>query len=409
MDSDDRVAVSAIAGTQIRPRPLDVLQRLPGPVVTAGSGAAVFMVVVLAAAIARPLGALLVAVCLFGLAWRKPALLLALALNGFFVYLALCDLSGQPRATTAYYVVLGAALLLATFRGRARLFERITTRDSIGRIWLGAAGLLVVWFVVNGLLYRAGGHAAAVILGEFLAVTVPSVLLALTLDRVALREFLVGVVVLGCAFAVADAITLATGAPLVLGRFTPVATVDPITAGLVPAFAVAALVGLDAGEGRVRLLRGALLTLLVAAAVVPGSRGPAITVSIVLLAALACQWRQRVVVICAAALMGGALAVGIAEWVGSSGYLFQGTGDNAPAVTHVSVPSTGSAASSTARPGHTAPPGLTAPLSTIRIRWYWMKTALAAVPDKPLVGHGLVTLPDESPAAHEMGVAGQLV
>ena len=130
------------------------------------------------------------------------------------------------------------------------MIERVTTTDSVGRIWFGAAGLLVAWFVLNGVLYRAGGHAAAVILGEFLAVTIPSVLVALTLDRVGLREFLIGLVMLGCAFAAADVVTLATGAPLVLGRFTPIASVDPITAGLVPAFAVAALVGLDVGEGR---------------------------------------------------------------------------------------------------------------------------------------------------------------
>ena len=394
MDSGDRVAVSPVDGTQTGPRLPAVSRRLPGPVVIAGSSAVVFTVVVLAAAAARPLGALLAAVCLFGLAWRWPALLLALALNGFFVYLAVCDLSGQPRATTAYYVVLGAALLLAAFRGRTRLIARVMTRDSVARVWLGAACFLAVWFVVNGLLYRAGGHAAAVILGEFLAVTIPSVLVALTLDRAALRAFLVGVVVLGCAFAVADVVTLVNGSPLVLGRFTPFATVDPITAGLVPAFAAAALVGLDMGEGGRRRLLGALLALLVAAAVVPGSRGPVVTVAVVLAAALACQWRRSGVVIFAAALTGGALAVAIGAWVGSSGYLFQGPGNGA-------LPATRGSASPTT--------GLTAPPSTIRIRLSWMKDALAAVPDKPLLGHGLVTLPDETLAAHEMGVAGELV
>ena len=62
IDSGDRAAVSAVEGTQTRPRLLDVFRRVPGPVVTAGAGAVVFAVVVLAAAIARPLGALLVAV-----------------------------------------------------------------------------------------------------------------------------------------------------------------------------------------------------------------------------------------------------------------------------------------------------------------------------------------------------------
>ena len=84
-----------------------------------------------------------------------------------------------------------------------------------------------------------------------------------------------------------------------------------------------------------------------------------ITIVVVLVAALACQWRQRVAVICAAALLGGMLAVAIGESVGSSAYLFQGTGDNVPAVKHDNVPavkhdggpSTAPATGSTATPG----------------------------------------------------------
>jgi O-antigen ligase len=314
-------------------------------------------------------------------------------LNGFYVYLAIFDLANKERHAGVYYGALGVALLFAAYLRRGHLFPRLTTPDRIVRGWLVAACALGLWFVANGLLYRVGGHETNVILGVFAALTVPAVLLALTLDRQAFRELLVGVVALGCAFAVADCIALVQGPKLVDGRFTPLASIDPITAGLVPAVAAAALLGLETGVGPRRLLYGAVLALLIAAAVLAGSRGPVVTLVLVLLTAVLCQWRQRLALVCAALLVGGALAWSAGTWVGSSRYLAQSVRDTSPPV------------SAPTNDADTTP----TPPSTIRMRWYWIKSALRAVPDKPLLGHGIVSLRDRSPAAYALGVGGELV
>ena len=343
-------------------------------------------------AVAQPLGLLVGAASLFMLARWRPAWLLAIALNGFYVYLAIFDLANKERHTAVYYGVLGMALLFAAYLRRRHLFARLTTPDRIVRGWLVAACALGLWLVTNGLLYRGGGHEAKVVLGVFAALTVPAALLALTLDRRAFRELLVAVVVLGCGIAVADVIALVHGSRLVDGRFTPLASIDPITAGLVPAIAAAALLGLEPGVGRRRVLYGAVLALLVAAAVLVGSRGPVVTLALVLGTAVVSHWRQRLALVCAAVLVGGALAWTAGTWVGSSRYLGQSLGDTSPPV---SAPTNDAAT--------------TPPPSTIHMRWYWINSALRAVPNKPLLGHGIVTLRDRSPEAYALGVGGELV
>jgi O-antigen ligase len=349
-----------------------------------------FSGLVAAAAIARPLGAAAMVACLAALAWRRPGLLLALALNGFYVYLTVVSLSGNDRATTAYYAALGAALLVGVWRCRPVGFARAASASRLVRVWMLAAGVLAAWFVINGFIFRAGDrHEVRVVVAELAAVTVPSVLLAFSLADEARRDLLRGMVLLGCAFVVADAIALAQGTQLVSGRFTPIAAVDPITAGLVPAYAGAALLALEPPGGRARMLWLALVATLVAAAVLPGSRGPAAVVIVTAAVALVrARRRGRGKSILGAVAVGVAVAWIGASTVGSSRYL-------------TSVPTTSAPAATS--------PGAPEKLSTIRIRWYWLKDAIAAVPDKPWLGHGLISLPDTSPDAYLMHVNGEFV
>jgi hypothetical protein len=353
-------------------------------------GTAAFAVVALAAWASPAAGAAAGACCLLALALWRPALLVALAFNGFFVYLAVVDLAGQARETTWYYAALGGALAIAAWRGRRRLVDRIAHGDRIVRLWAGAALALGSWFVLNGALYRAGGHEATVLLGEFAGVTAPAVVVLFTLPRRAIRELLVGIVLLGIAFVAADVIALVHGTTLVDDRFTPLASVDPITAGLVPAFAAAALLGLDFSTDRRHIVLGGMLALLVAGAVVPGSRGPVVMLCAVLVVAVALRRRERLRIVGAASVAGALLALGGGSLTGSSAHLTRGLGDGIPRRSPRS-----------ASPAH--------PPSTIRMRWYWLTSAVRAVPDRPLFGHGLAALPDESPEAYAMGVGGKRI
>jgi O-antigen ligase len=47
------------------------------------------------------------------------------------------------------------------------------------------------------------------------------------------------------------------------------------------------------------------------------------------------------------------------------------------------------------------------PISTLHIRREWWTTAIKAIPDDPIVGHGVAMFVDDTPEAHRMGVAGE--
>jgi O-antigen ligase len=318
------------------------------------------------------------------LSLRYPGLLLALALNGFFVYLAVLDVAGRGTATLAYDIVLAVLLLLAAWRGRAILAGRLRARGRLESVWLAAAGLLALWFVVNGLLYRIGGHEARVLMGLLILLTLPSLTLALSLDERGFADLRRWIIALGLGMVLAEIVAAAVGPALVDGRLSAIDRLDPISGGLVPALAAAAVLSIPARAPLERALQLLLLATLVAGTVTPGSRGPvvALVVTIVLGAIIA---PRRIALVAVVALaVGLPLGYAGAKAFGTDSYLGQAAND---------------VVGDSLRGGE---------ISSISMRRYWIRSALSDVPDKPILGHGLVALRDTSPDAYRMGVGGAL-
>src|SRR3989304_1921061 len=78
--------------------------------------------------------------------------LVAVSLNGFFVYLLVLDwLSVRPRTplTAAYYAALGAMLAVAAWNLRGRLHERVRSGNRTVLGFAASAGGPAVWFLLN--------------------------------------------------------------------------------------------------------------------------------------------------------------------------------------------------------------------------------------------------------------------
>jgi O-antigen ligase len=397
--SADGVALAGIGRRESSRRlgDLDLTRSLSGLKPVALAAAAFFAVSGLATLLPL-LGAAAAAIVGLVLAVRRPGLLLALALNGFFVYLAVLDLADRGTATAAYDVVLGGLMLFAAWRGRDVLVGRLRARSRLETTWLVAAALLAAWFVVNGLLYPVGGHETRLLMGLLAVITIPSLALALSLDRRGLADLRLWIIALGLGMALADVVAQASGTPLTSGRFSPIDRLDTINAGLVPALAGAALLSAPAHSQRARAVQALLLATLVGATVIPGSRGPVLALALTIALAVALAPRRLALVAVAALALGVPVGYAGSKSFGTEAYLSQGVSD---AVT--SVQSGGGSGNTTP-----AKPGTVAPISTFQIRRYWITSALKAVPDKPLLGHGIVALRDTSPEAYRMGVAGEL-
>ncbi len=308
-----------------------------------------------------------------------PPFALALALNGFFVYLAVLDVVGRaPRTATtaAWYACVGLLCLAGAWLSRATLLDRLARRPRPTVAYVLAGTALAGWFLLNVLLLTHGSlprtFAALLVLW-----TLPAALLALSLPREAIERVAAGIAALALVFLAIEIAVLVESS--VSGtRFSPIAYLDPISAAQIPALGAVALLALRGATVRRELVRGAGVLALVAATVLPGSRGPilAVVAASVLLAALARDsWRIAV----PALVAGFALGLAGTAAIGSSYYLTY------------SLPGV--------RTGST--------ISTMTIRREWWTTAVAAIPDEPIVGHGVAMFVDETPEAHRMGVAGQ--
>jgi O-antigen ligase len=382
--SADGVALSCIGRRESNRRFAGFdLSELRPPLVAIAFAAAAFFAVAGLVAVLPLLGAAAAIVVGCVLALRRPGLLLALALNGFFVYLAVVDLAGRSTATAAYDGVLAALLLFAAWLRRDVLAARLRARGTLETIWLVAAALLAAWFVVNGLLYRVGGHEARVLMGLLVLVTLPSLALALSLDGRGLANLRWWIVGLGLGMVLADVVAGAVGPSIVNGRLSAIARLDPISGGIVPAVAGAAALSLPAHSRRGRILQTLLLATLVAGTVTPGSRGPVLALALTIVLGALIMPRRLAVVAVAALALGLPAGWAGAKAFGTERYLGAGVNDVV---------------------GNTAG----GEISSFRIRRYWISSALSDVPEKPLLGHGLVALRDTSPDAYRMGVAGEL-
>jgi hypothetical protein len=403
---------------------------LPALVSVALAAAAFFTIAGLVAVVPL-LGASAAAVVGLVLAVRRPGALLALALSGFFVYLAVVDVAGRGTATIEYDAVLAGLMLFAAWRGRAVLAARLRVLGRLETMWLVSAALLVAWFLGNGLLYRVGGHEAHLLMALLVLVTLPSLALALSLDQHGLADLRRWIVALGLGLVVGDVIAVLVGTPLIAGRFSPIERLDPINAGLVPALAGAVALSAPVRGKRARILQTLLLAALVAGTVLPGSRGPVLALALTLALGALVAPRSLAAVAVAGFAIGLALGYPASKSLGTEQYLSQGVTDVVTGIQGGRGNPNGAGAGS--EPGSPGAPtnvdlvrvlgGFTGgarttaqasestlpPISTFRIRRYWLMSALKAAPDKPLLGHGLVALPDNSPEAHRMGVAGMVV
>lgn len=308
--------------------------------------------------------------------------LVAFSLNGFFVYLGLLDLVGvEPRTplTAAYYAVLCVALLAAAWTRRAHLVRRLqpATRLVVG--FALAAGLLVAWYSLNTLLLSEG-ELAYRLAGLLLLWSVPTALAAATLELRDLRAVAQALALLALVYVGITAIALAQASDSNF-RFSPIDELDYISAALVPALgAIASFFAWPRSHPAVRL---PATTALVAAVVLPGSRGPVLAV-LVAGVTLAVVWRHRVVSIIIPLALGLALGTLLSSQLGSLGYLSQ--------------PLRGSDGTEANEP-----------ISTLSIRRQWLETAVADTAERPLLGHGVGMLVDNTPEAHRMGVAGERI
>jgi O-antigen ligase len=253
-------------------------------------------------------------------------------------------------------------------------------------ICLTAAAALASWFLLNTLLLSDGplGRRLA---GLLVLWTIPTALLALTLRSRELPTVARGLVGLGLILIPIEALAIARTGDDVF-RFTPIAELDVITAGLVPAIAGAAALTLRPGSRLALVGLLAIVALLTAATVVPGSRGPVLALLVAALALIFVRPLRLHAAALAAVAIGLALGSFVGSNVGSFGYL-------------TSLPEDPPAS----EPGGVATPQ--APISTLSIRRQWIEDALGDAPDRPLFGHGVGMFEDRTPEARLMGVYGQ--
>ena len=168
-------------------------------------------------------------------------------------------------------------------------------------------------------------------------------------------------------------------------RFSPIAELDPISAGLIPAVGAIAALSLRPASRHSRLLQRAAVIVLVAAAVVPGSRGPMIALAFGALSLALVQSVRRTAIAAAAVALGLGLGLIVSSHIGSFEYL-------------ASVDTTGGAQADDASGRE---------ITTLSIRRQWLEDAVRDTPDRPLFGHGVGMRVDNTPEAALMGVSGQ--
>lgn len=324
-----------------------------------------------------------------------PAAAIAVSLNGFWIYLAALDLVGaEPRSsvTAVWYALVGASCLGGAWIERETLLARLRQPARPTRWYLAAGAILATWFLLNVLVVSGVNSVTRIFAALLVLWTLPAAILAFSLSPASIKRSIVAFAVLGSAYAVIEWVAFLHHHGKEV-RFTPIEALDPITAAQFPGLAALALLAAGTLPGKLDLLRWALLALLVAGVVVPGSRGPIVAIAAAALAVcILLRGRERAIAILVVAA-GLALGYAASTQVGSSEYLSDALpgGSQNPALQQ--------------RGGHTAV-NRVEPISTVNIRREWWSTAIREIPDAPIIGHGVGKFVDETPEAHRMGVAG---
>jgi O-antigen ligase len=321
---------------------------------------------------------------------------LAISLNGFFLYLgslALVNVSPSTPLTLTWYLVVGVAATVAAFPYRSALVERVRASSRVVRTALIAGVVLAGWFELNAIF--VGRSALAIhFAGLLLLWSLPAAVLAFSMPRSAFERVAWWVAALGLLFLSIEGIALLRLSGSVQ-RFSPIAYLDPISAGGICALGAVSLVSLrTAGRPRV-LAQTTLAAALVAGSAVSGSRGPLLAaVTGCIAVALIGRRRTRLIAVVAIAV-GVVVGLQLARSTGTYAYLT----DSVPGV----------ASSPGGEEANKPPPPSVPAISTVHIRLEWLQTALKQAPRRPVFGHGIAQFVDATPEAHRMGVAGQRI
>lgn len=303
-----------------------------------------------------------------------PAWLVAFSLNGFYLYLAALDaIDVEPRtwSTAIYYGALSAAMLATAWHRRGVIAGRLRAGRRLAATCLISGAALSAWFVLNTALL-SDGRLAWRLAALLVLWTLPTAMLGLSLRPPDLPGLARGLMALALLIVPIETVA-AAGAGNRVFRFTPIADLDVISAGIVPALGTVAALSLRPSSAYARLAQFATVIVLTAAAVLPGSRGPVIALVAGVLAIALTQRPLVGVAGVACVAMGLALGSLAASHIGSFGYL-------------------------TANEGR---------VSTLSIRRQWIEDALRDTPKRPIFGHGIGMFEDHTPEARLLGVEGQ--
>ncbi len=251
-----------------------------------------------------------------------PAWLVAFSLNGFYLYLAALDaLDVEPQTplTATYYGAQCAGMLATAWHRRDVLASRLRAARRLAAVCLISGGALATWFVLNtGLL--SDGRLAWRLAALLVLWSLPTAILALSLRPPDLTSIAQGLVGLGLIFVPIE-LAAAVRAGDDIFRFTPIADLDVISAGIVPALAAVAALTLRPSSVSTRLMQFMIVAVLAGATVLPGSRGPVL--ALVVGAVATALVRRSLLDVAAIASVAFGLACGsaAASHIGSLGYL----------------------------------------------------------------------------------------
>lgn len=319
----------------------------------------------------------------------------AVSLNGFWLYLGALDVAGRsPRTATtgAWYAIVGLACLACAWWNRDTLVARLRRMARPMTVFVIAALVLGTWFLLNVVLISHTSSLSRTFAALLVLWSAPTALLGLSLPRQAIASAAAGIAALGFSYAIVEWAGFVNGQST-NQRFSPIARLDPISAAQIPALGAVALLALEV-HGRRVLVRAAVIVVLVAAAVLPGSRGPIVAIVLGLFAALLLLPRRNWLLLAPAIVAGLVLGFVGASHVGSGEYISSVTGGF-------------SSGPPTSGGGDGITPEQPVPISTLRIRREWWTTVIKAIPEDPIVGHGVAMFVDDTPEAHRMGIAGE--
>jgi O-antigen ligase len=329
-----------------------------------------------------------------------PPVLLAVVVSGFWLYLGTLDLVGiEPRTvlTAGYYSLLAAGLVLSAWAGRETIRRRLSTISRLPRAWAAAAVGLAAWFLVN-VAWLSSGVAARDAAALLVLSSLPSTLVALSLSRQQLRILAGTWVALALGFFLVSFVTL-VAQPTESGRFSPIDELDPITAAHVSALGAIVLLIATFETQRARLAQAGGVALLVALSVMPASRGALVALVVAIATVAVVLGRRMLPLLLPAVLVGFALGGAGASVVGADYYY---SIDIPGLEGRVAPPSAGEDFT-----GERTPVLEGNPISSLGVRRYLWSKALRDSVERPILGHGVGMLVDDSPETLRMVKAGR--